>query len=231
VGKRSFVAGKSFSATIHELPVHATRPVRVALVNDFELIVQGLSAMLRPFRDQITVVEQDVRERPHHRVDVALFDTYAQPDGGLALVRKLATNDRIGHVIVYTAHLDRAHIAAAQSAGADGVLDKALPGPELASAILAVASGETVVSRTPRDTRTLNWPGHEYGLTLRESEVAALLLQGMSNREIAEALYISEHTVKTHMKGILNKTSSRSRGQATARIADNADFRRITGNE
>jgi DNA-binding NarL/FixJ family response regulator len=218
-------------ATIHELPTRregTARPVRIALVNDFELVVRGLESMLEPFRDQIVIVERDVAERPRHRVDVALFDTFGQPHGGVARVRALASDPRVGCVAVYAWRLGRGQVNAVRAAGARGVLDKALSGTDLVRAILAIARGDIVVSPTFRRKAGDAWPGHEFGLTVRESEVASLLLHGLSNREIAETLHISEHTVKTHLKGVFNKTGTRSRGQVVARISAHSDFRRIT---
>jgi DNA-binding NarL/FixJ family response regulator len=202
--------------------------VRVAVVNDFELVVRGLEAMLEPFHGAIFVVERDVRERPRQRVDVALFDTYGQPGGGIERIRALAADARIESVAVYTWHLGREHVDAVRAAGVRGVLDKAMAGADLAQAILAIAQGEIVVSPTFHRAARGSWPGHEFGLTVRESEVASLLLQGLTNREIAGTMHISEHTVKTHLKGIFNKTGTRSRGQAVARIAAHGDFLRTT---
>ncbi len=220
------------SGTVHELPAQpgrGLRPVRVALINDFELVVLGLESMLEPFRDEVVVVEREVGERPRHRVDVALFDTYGQPSGGVDRVRALASDSRVGSVAVYAWNLTGAQVDAVRAAGARGVLDKALSGKDVAHAIVAIARGDEVVSPTFHRATRDSWPGHEFGLTVRESEVTSLLLQGSSNREIAEALHISEHTVKTHLKGIFNKTGTRSRGQAMARIAPHGAFRRITG--
>jgi DNA-binding NarL/FixJ family response regulator len=73
-----------------------------------------------------------------------------------------------------------------------------------------------------------SWPGHDLGLTARESEVAVFLANGCSNREIADALFISEHTVKTHLKAILRKTGVASRAAAAVRIAQDSGFRRRT---
>jgi DNA-binding NarL/FixJ family response regulator len=114
-----------------------------------------------------------------------------------------------------------------RNAGARAVLDKALPAAELARAVIAIAAGQVETMERPSPAyREAAWPGQRFGLTVRESEVASLLLQGLSNREIARTLYVSEHTVKTHLKGIFNKTDTRSRGQAVARIAAHRDFHR-----
>lgn len=200
--------------------------VRVALVNDFELVLRGIEGMLEPYADRIEVVELDVRDNPTSRIDVALFDTYGQPETGAERVRSLARVPSVRAVAVYAWRLAPAQVEAVVAAGARGVLDKGMRAPELADALLAVAAGETVVSPEFGNPAGAHWPGRDYGLTVRESEVASLLVQGLSNREIAESLTISEHTVKTHLKGIFHKAGVTSRGQAVARMASEGDFRR-----
>ena len=67
-------------------------------------------------------------------------------------------------------------------------------------------------------------PGHDLGLTLREGEVALFLAQGLRNRDIASALWVSENTVKTHLKSIFQKTAVKSRAEAIVRISRDASF-------
>jgi len=93
-------------------------------------------------------------------------------------------------------------------------------------ALLEIAAGGTFVSAEFNADVTLPWPGQEFGLTLRESEVAALLADGLSNREIARSLWISENTVKTHLKAIFQKTAVSSRAQAVVRIGNGPGFAR-----
>ena len=115
-----------------------------------------------------------------------------------------------------------------QPAGARGVLAKSETAEALVHALFAIDGGEVVVSSVFHRPRGYLWPGQDLGLTARESEVAAFLAQGLSNREMAEALSISEHTVKSHLKAIFQKTGVASRGQAVARISDDLRFRRIS---
>ena len=68
------------------------------------------------------------------------------------------------------------------------------------------------------------WPGYELGLTLRESEVALFLAQGLRNRDIASALWVSENTVKTHLKSIFQKTAVTSRAEAIVRISQRPEL-------
>jgi NarL family two-component system response regulator LiaR len=204
-----------------------TQVLRVALVNDFELILRGLEALLGPFPDRVLVVELDVGGNPEHRVDIALFDTYGHARGGVDRVRSLAMDPGIGAVVAYTWSLAPERIDAILAAGARGGLSKSTPAEELLDALAAIDRGQTVVSPEIRRPRGCSWPGHDFGLTERESEVAAFLAAGLSNQEIADALFISVHTVKSHLKAIFQKTGVVSRTQAVARIGDDVDFRRV----
>ncbi|HTK17645.1 MAG TPA: response regulator transcription factor [Acidimicrobiia bacterium] len=199
----------------------------MALVNDFELVLRGLAGMLDPFRDRLRVVELDVGTRPKQSVDVALFDTYGHPHNGIDRIRALADDPRVGAVVVYTWAITSEQCEAALAAGARGVIAKSEPAEALVRALIAIDGGELVVSPNFRRPHGYTWPGHDLGLTARESEVAAFLSEGMSNRDMADALLISEHTVKSHLKAIFQKTGVASRAQAVARIAADPRFRRV----
>lgn len=204
-----------------------THVLRVAVVNDFDVIVRGVAAMLDPFRDRVLVVELDVGSNPEYRVDVALFDTYGHPRGGVDRVRSLATDRRVGAVVAYTWALPPGQLDAILRAGARGVLSKSIPARVLVDTLIAIDAGEIVVSPAFSRPRGCSWPGRDFGLTVRESEVAAFLAEGLSNHAIADSLCISEHTVKSHLKSIFQKAGVASRTQAVARIAGDIDFRRI----
>src|ERR1700738_1424806 len=83
-------------------PTAPARPSRVAVVNDYEVIVAGVRGMLASYRDRVDVVEIDVEQDPDQVVDVALFDTYGQPLLGLDRVRSLVASERVGAVAIYT---------------------------------------------------------------------------------------------------------------------------------
>jgi DNA-binding NarL/FixJ family response regulator len=209
---------------MHEPEARASGPVRVALVNDYEIVLHGIESMLRPFADRIVVVELDVAQNPEHAVDVALFDTYGHPKLGLDRVVELARDPHVGAVVVYTWSFTPQRFDAARAAGARGVLAKSMPAEDLVDAILQIArDGEFVTAQFGRSVRQ-PWPGFELGLTLRESEVALFLAQGLRNRDIASALWVSENTVKTHLKSIFQKTSVTSRAEAIVRISGDQSF-------
>jgi DNA-binding CsgD family transcriptional regulator len=89
------------------------------------------------------------------------------------------------------------------------------------ASLQAVAAGDTVETGRFRSTRLGVWPGVHWGLSARESETLALLTTGMPNRAIADALFVSENTVRTHLKSIFRKVGVSNRSQALARaLAD-----------
>jgi DNA-binding NarL/FixJ family response regulator len=198
--------------------------LRLAVVNDYEVIVAGVRAMLAPYRERVEVVELDVRQDPEETVDVALFDAYGQPGLGLGRIRSLARDERVGAVAVYTWSLTKGSRVAAYQAGARGLIAKTLPADVLVDSIHAVARGQLVETGGFRGGTQGQWPGSQWGLTARESETLALLATGMTNRAIAEALFVSENTVRTHLKAIFRKLSITNRSQAVARALADPSF-------
>jgi DNA-binding NarL/FixJ family response regulator len=202
------------------------RRARVALVNDYELVLRGLAGMLAPFADRIDVIELDVNQNPDSPVDVALFDTYGNARLGLDRVASLASDPHVGKVAVYTWTLTAEQLDAATSAGAQGVIAKSTPAEGLVTAIEEIAEGKEFVSPAFGRLVVQPWPGHDFGLTLRESDVAVFLAEGLTNRDIAKAVWVSENTVKSHLKAIYRKAEVTSRGQAIARLLADPGFRR-----
>jgi DNA-binding NarL/FixJ family response regulator len=203
--------------------------VRLALVNDYELILRGLEALLEPFTDRVEVVEVDLRQQPDQPVDIALFDPYGQMHLGLEPVGALARNPNVGAVVVYTWQLMSGQVDKILATGARAVLAKSITAEDLIDGLERVARGETVVSRDFRLNTSMAWPGADLRLTERESEVVTFLASGMSNRDIADAMILSENTVKTHLKSIFQKIGVSSRAQAVARIVTDPAFQRVSG--
>jgi NarL family two-component system response regulator LiaR len=106
------------------------------------------------------------------------------------------------------------------------VLSKARPATALVDALERVHRGERVVDGNGGH-QPVPWPGSSRGLTARQSEVVALLLQGLSNQEIAEALFVDVNTVKTHLRHAYKALGVRSRSQALAMLlGEDTAFRR-----
>ena len=200
--------------------------VRVAVANDYELVIAGLRAMLEPF-DRVEVVDSVVvGEQLQRAADVVLFDTFGRPDDAVSGVQRLLDTEGVGKVALYTGAPRPAQVASALDAGASAVLSKARPATALVDALERVHRGEKVIDGNGGH-QPVPWPGSSRGLTARQSEVVALLLQGLSNQEIAEALFVDVNTVKTHLRHAYKALGVRSRAQALAMLlGEDTAFRR-----
>lgn len=195
-----------------------TLPVRVAILNDYEVVVRGVHAMLSPFEDRVEVVELDLSAPVRSQVDVTLFDTFARGEVEHA-VHDVVGNPRAGRVAVYSWDLRDHLVEQALSRGCSGYLDKTLPGGQLAAALERIAAGEVVIcpAHTAEDgdlPAGADWPGRAEGLSAREAEVVALITQGLSNEEIARGSYLSINTVKTYIRNAYRKMGVTRRSQA-----------------
>jgi DNA-binding NarL/FixJ family response regulator len=193
-------------------------PITVALVNDYDVVLAGLARMLDHYRDRALIVEIDANEPVAEVVDVVLYDSFAQPESDRDEVATLVANPRSRRVVVYSWNLHPHLIENARRQGAHGYLSKTLSARELVAALEAVHAGEVVISAPPprrgRSAVGLDWPGRTEGLTDRESEVLALITQGMSNAEIAELTFLSPNTVKSYIRTVYRKIGVGSRTQA-----------------
>jgi NarL family two-component system response regulator LiaR len=196
------------------------KTIRVALINDYEIVLQGLRALLRPYEPEICVVEIDLNQTPRRAVDVSLLDTYGEEQNMTERVRDLAADRTNGAVVVFSFSDHPTVVRQVLREGAQGFISKAVPAGMIADGVRAAARGERVMM-TQRAQRAavaneLLWPGREIGLTERESELLALLPTGMTNRELAAHLYLSENTIKTQLRGLFGKLDVRNRTQAVA---------------
>ena len=190
-------------------------PVSVALMNDYELVVRGLAAMLQPFRDRIEVVELDVAgEAPHAPVDVALIDTFGTQDHALGQARKVVEGGMARHVLIYTWDTVPEVRQEVLDAGLSGMVVKSASADELVSAIERAAAGEVIVIEGPGTARRSGGFDPPGPLSERETEVLVLLAQGLTNRQIAEALYLSPETVKTYVSRLYAKLGVTNRASA-----------------
>jgi RNA polymerase sigma factor (sigma-70 family) len=204
-------------------------PVRVMLVDDDELMRTGLRAVLSS-DDRVEVVEeaQDgrraVQRARHAQPDVVLMDVRMPDLDGIAATRELLAERSDAKVLILTTFETDDYIVGALRAGASGFMLKRSSPEELVAAILTVAAGDALLSpsvtrrvidrvaRQPVVGEAVDAPLDE--LTPRERDVLELIAQGLSNREIAEALSVEETTVKSHVKRVLMKLGARDRVQA-----------------
>jgi DNA-binding NarL/FixJ family response regulator len=189
-------------------------PLRVTLVNDYEIIVQGLQRMLEPFGDRIQIVETEVGGLPSLPTDIALFDTFGGRRYSLARVHAMARDRAIGKVVLYTWDAPPAFREDVAELAIDAVILKSETGEALVAALERVHAGEI----TGFDDLEDSMPSTT--LTQREQEVLALMALGSSNREIAHELYLSVDTVKTHVRTLFQKLGVSNRTQAALTAAE-----------
>jgi two-component system, NarL family, response regulator LiaR len=191
-------------------------PIRVALVNDYEVVVHGIASMLRSHVHRIEVVELNASSSVAEPVDIALFDTFTQSrDDGTGIVH-LLENPRVDKVVVYTWSTDRALRESSLRLGVAGYLSKRLSATELVNSLEHVHKGEIVVSEEPARLPLIggDWPGREEGLTARESEVLCLITQGLTNAQIVERTQLSINSIKSYIRSCYRKIGVDSRSRA-----------------
>lgn len=192
-------------------------PIRVALVDDYDVVLLGLAQMLDQYRDRVIIAEIDTNEPLKDIVDIVLYDSFAQPESDHDEISVLVENPRARRVVLYTWNFHPDLIRTARQQGVHGYLSKTLPARDLVAALEAVHAGQVIVSDPPpraRSTSGLNWPGRGEGLTDRESEILALITQGKSNAEVAALTFLSPNTVKSYIRTIYRKIDVASRTQA-----------------
>jgi DNA-binding NarL/FixJ family response regulator len=184
--------------------------LRVALLNDYDVVVAGLAAMLMPYQNEIAVVDVSTG-RPTRRspLDVVLYDSYGRVLD-MDRISETVKQENVKNVAVFTFQFAPSLIDDAVAAGVRGYLWKGLR-----------------TSQThPLDAPDLSWPMRQRGLTVRESEALAMLVCGLSNREIARAMFVSIDTVKTHLANVYRKLDVRNRAEAVATALSDPEFAR-----
>jgi DNA-binding NarL/FixJ family response regulator len=206
-------------------------PVRLVLVDDHEMVIEGLKAMLAAFEDRVLVVGQAVgAERALSVVaelnpDIVLCDVRMRGSSGLDLCRDLRERDPDRKVVMLSVYDDEQYLFQALRVGASGYLLKSISSDELVRQIEFAHGGATAIDpgmaaraadTAARLQRDEFWPGVRQGLTQRESEILSFVVAGLSNRGIATKLVIGEETVKTHLRSIYRKLGVSDRAGAVA---------------
>ena len=201
--------------------------MRVLIADDHALFRDGLRSLLEARGIEVVGEAKNGREAielaRRHRPDIVLMDLTMPEVDGLTATRLVATELPDVRVVILTASDDEADLFEAVKSGAQGYLLKNLEADEFFQALASVMAGEPVL--TPRLARRLlqelaQRPAAQEqaaALTDREREILELLVQGVtSNRELAERLFISENTVKYHLKNIMAKLHLENRAQVIA---------------
>jgi DNA-binding NarL/FixJ family response regulator len=203
-------------------------PVRVVIVDDHRIVREGLRAMLNGVGEIEIVGEAEdldgaLEAIAGARPDVILLDVRLQRSSGLDACRTITERHPDVKVVFLTVYEDEQYVFEALRVGASGYMLKKVVSEDIVRMLEAVQAGDVVIDpalggQIARRAATLrkgtDWPGAHLGLTQREAEVLAHLVDGLDNRAIAQTLYISEDTVKSHVKSILRKLGAKDRGQA-----------------
>lgn len=204
-------------------PTRASRPVRVALIDDDPMVLSTLHNYLS-LTDRLEVVAtagdgaDAVALVDAHAPDVVLMDVQMPRTNGIAATRALKQRFDAVKVVLLTTFDNDEHLLSALSAGAHGFLLKSSSPQEIISAILQAHEGNKVVSPGPTTRLIDNYLSptevthrDAVALTDREEEVLGLICRGRSNRKIAQELLLGETTVKTHVSSIMRKFQVTSR--------------------
>jgi NarL family two-component system response regulator LiaR len=198
------------------------RPIRLMIVDDHAIVRQGLRAIIRVTPGLELVGEADggqaaVELASAVRPDLVLMDLVMPGLDGVAAIALIKRNLPAVRIIALTTFADSELVLGAVQAGADGYLLKDIDVQELAQAIQVVHSGQPYLH--PAATRQLLQATAQPQqpiecLTSREQAVLALVARGLTNRQIAASLAISEKTVSVHVSNLLSKIGLASRTQA-----------------
>jgi DNA-binding NarL/FixJ family response regulator len=195
------------------------QPIRVLIADDHSVVREGLVSLIKRKSDMTVVAEgSNGREAvdfwKEHRPDVALLDLRMPELDGVGAIKEIRELDPNAHIVVLTTFDGDEDIYRAIKAGAKGYLLKDTAREALMECIRKVHSGETCIPPTLAAKLAERVSGE--ALSAREIEVLQRIAAGKSNKEIGAELFISEGTVKTHVKSIFSKLDVVSRTEAVA---------------
>lgn len=192
-------------------------PIRVLIVDDHPMMRDGLRSTIEREMDMCVIGEavdgaQAIEMYATLHPDVTLLDLQMPNVDGLQALTAIRKSQQSASVIVFTIYPGDARVTQALTLGATSYLLKSASSEEIIGAIREAAAGHQVIA-SEITSELATYQGSAV-LTIRELSVLRLVKEGMSNRLIAEALFISEDTVKTHMKSILAKLGASDRTHA-----------------
>lgn len=181
-------------------------PVRIAIVSPQEIVARGIMAMLSDYPERVVVAALPSIRSQAKGVHVVLYDTMGLRAGDDSELRHLIERTD-AEVLVLSRDMRPDLRARALAMGALSWVSMSIRARELVDAIEIVAAGRAL----PENTDGL---GNDVGLSTREVEILALIAQGLSNTDIASQLYLSENTLKSHIRNTYRKVGASSRSQA-----------------
>ncbi|MBA7650607.1 Transcriptional regulatory protein LiaR [subsurface metagenome] len=202
--------------------------VRILIADDHAVLREGMRNLLEEEKDFEVIGEagdgeEAVKLATELKPDVVIMDIVMPKLNGIEATKLIKQASSSTAVLILTAYSDIRYILGLLEAGACGYLLKSARGSEIAGAIRAVRSGESVLDPvvTQKLLQRVVGPVKEVGevktggqITSRETEVLKLAARGMSNKDIADELFLSLRTVKAHLSNIFNKMGVGSRTEA-----------------
>ncbi|MGZ6075503.1 MAG: response regulator [Isosphaeraceae bacterium] len=199
-------------------PAESNRqPYRILVADEHPIVREGLAALINRRSDMIVIaeassghgaVDQFIAQSP----DLTILELDLPLMDGIETVKSICAKNPAARLVVFTTCVGQEDIYRALRAGAFGYLLKSTSLPELIECILTVAQGKRWIPASV--AAQLGKRVQDRGLTPREAQVIRALTDGMSNKEIGSALYISESTVKVHVTHILEKLNVTGRTEA-----------------
>ena len=213
----------------------SARPARrltLLVVDDHEVVRQGLSAMLdrRPGFQVVAeagTAAEAVEAARRFRPDLIIMDVRLPDGSGVEACREIRAELPETRVVMLTSYPDEEAVIAAIIAGASGYLLKQVRARDLVAALEAVGRGESLldpavtgkVLERMRRIASSDQPDELASLTQQERKILALVAEGMTNKEIAAEVFLSDKTVKNYVSSILAKLNLERRAQAAAYVA------------
>jgi two-component system response regulator DevR len=208
--------------------------IRVFLLDDHEIVRRGLKDLLELEGDiqvvgESALAEEAERRIPALRPHVAVLDARLPDGSGVDVCREIRSRDPNIAVLILTSYDDEEALFAAIMAGAAGYLLKQIRGNDLVDAVRRVAAGQSMLDPavTQRVLTRLREGSKEdkalAPLTDQERKILDHIAEGMTNRQIAEAMFLAEKTVKNYVSSLLAKLGMQSRTQAAVFAAKLAD--------
>ena len=207
--------------------------IRILIADDHPVVRQGLSTLLIPRNGMKVIGEatngnQAVELALQLKPDVIMMDMVMPEMSGAEATKQIMAEDPDTHILILTSFGQEESLIEALNAGALGCLLKDSQPDDLLQAIRTVQSGQMSIPKSLA-MKLINQSAQaaktESPLTDREQEIAALVAQGLSNKEIARELGVSANTIRSHISNILRKLKLTNRTQIAIYLKDDADFR------
>ena len=209
-----------------------TPPLRVMLVDDHEVVRNGIRAMLQPEEDIVVsaeagTVRQAIDEADRARPDVVVMDVRLADGSGIEATREIRATHPATRVLMLTSFADDEALFASIMAGASGYVLKQVHSGDLVRAIRAVGAGESLLDPAVtgpvldrlRKGKHLMRDEKLARLSPQEERILGLVADGRTNREIGDELHLAEKTVKNYVSSILSKLEVARRAEAAAYLA------------